>query len=101
MPFFLFYRWLVEIPATLAWARLLYFVAVDDTNDIAVATLGQEYHVYFGMTCGLTLEGVLKKATIEVTPENIREEVMVVYETQLKCGFRLPPSKFLLRMCKV
>lgn len=54
-----------------------------------------DYHVYTHAICGLNLEEVLKTTKMKVWPVNLKEEVMVVYETQLKCGLRLPLSKFL------
>lgn len=63
--------------------------------------LCREYHVYDGLACGTTPEAVLAMACLDITLENIANEVMVIFEPQLKCGLRIPPPRFLTRLCEI
>lgn len=60
-----------------------------------------EYHIYDGLACGISPESKLRKANLDVTLENITNEVMVVFEVQLKSSLRIPPAHFLTRLCEV
>lgn len=65
-----------------------------------LAVIRAYYHIFSHAVCGLSFEEVLMTAQLEVSPMTIKEEVMVVYEAQLKCGLTLPLSTFLLQLCE-
>lgn len=60
-------------------------------------TIWLEYHMFTHTICVLSPKEVLRSAQIEVSPKFFEEEVMVVYETRLKCALCLPLSSFLLQ----
>lgn len=64
-----------------------------------LAAIRLEYHMYSHTICGLSLEEVLRTGKMDVTLANCKVEVMVVYETQLSCGLRMPSSTF-LQLCE-
>lgn len=66
-----------------------------------LATIRHDYHLYDSATYGLTPDSVLRMTGLDVTLENIENEVMVVFEVQLKCSLRIPPSPFLTRLFEV
>lgn len=76
-------RWLLEIPATQAFAlaSLIHGRQLASMMADWLAMIRLEYHVYTHDVCRLSLEEVLRTAMMEVPPTNLKEEVMLVYET--------------------
>lgn len=65
-----------------------------------LAEIRLEYHVYIHAVCRPTPKEVLRSTQMDVSKASHREEVIVVYETHLKCGLRLPLPKFVLQLCE-
>lgn len=57
-----------------------------------LAEIQLDYHIFTHVVCGLASKEVLRSANMEVWWVSCKENVMVVYETQLKCGPRIPFS---------
>lgn len=71
------------------------FWLVTNLMEERLTAIRSDYHIFSHVVCELSPEEVLRLAQMKVSPTILKKEVMVVYQTQLKCGLRLTFSSFL------
>lgn len=65
-----------------------------------LAAIRVNYHVFSHTIYGFSSKDVSLTTQMEALLTSLKEEVIIVYETQLKCGLRLTLSKFLSQLCE-